>query len=456
MTAPPLYCPHSLRKHELAARDTAIHVENLSKCFEIYERHSDFVRQLVYPRLQKMLSKQPRQYYRDFWALKDVTFEIKKGETVAIVGRNGSGKSTLLQLICGTLMPTSGSVSVQGRIAALLELGSGFNPEFTGRENVYMNAAILGLSQEETEDRFEDILAFADIAGFIDQPVRTYSNGMVVRLAFSVAISVNPEILIVDEALAVGDAAFQRKCIRRMGELTQSGVTLLFVSHDTETVKKLCSRAVYLNRGEVRHIGDAKETCTEYERDSLGASRGREGALLKSSSKATAYGEGRVDQELLLSDEKVYGDGRAIILDICLTNAANQTANVFNSGERFSVSYKVRFIEHAISPVFGMMITNREGMCVFGTNTTGSRASATDFRSGDEITVSFHLVNNLGPGIYYLTCGVYSDDRAGNIVYLQRRMDVLLLKSLGVAGGVTAGVVQLYPLIECSMTENCE
>ena len=192
--------------------DIAISVQNLSKCFQIYDNPRDRLKQFVLPRMQR----EPKQYFREFWALKDVSFEIKKGETVGIVGRNGSGKSTLLQLICGTLNPTGGSVQTNGRIAALLELGSGFNPEFTGRENVYMNAAVLGLSKSEVDARFDDIAAFAEIGQFIEQPVKTYSSGMTVRLAFSIAINVDPEILIVDEALSVGDELFQRKCFSRI------------------------------------------------------------------------------------------------------------------------------------------------------------------------------------------------------------------------------------------------
>ncbi|MDZ4098100.1 MAG: ABC transporter ATP-binding protein, partial [Methylophilaceae bacterium] len=190
----------------------AIKVENLSKCYQIYDNPRDRLKQFVAPRLQRLTWQTPKQYFREFWALKDVSFEVKKGETVGIIGRNGSGKSTLLQMICGTLNPTSGSIQTSGRSAALLELGSGFNPEFTGRENVYMNAAVLGLTQDEIDKRYDDIVAFADIGEFINQPVKTYSSGMVVRLAFAVQSQIDPDILIVDEALSVGDAKFQAKC----------------------------------------------------------------------------------------------------------------------------------------------------------------------------------------------------------------------------------------------------
>lgn len=251
----------------MSSDDIAISVKNLSKCFQIYETPRDRLKQFVMPRMQRLAGKSPKQYYREFWALKDVSFEIKKGETVGIIGRNGSGKSTLLQIICGTLTPTSGSVETRGRVAALLELGSGFNPEFTGRENVYMNAAVLGLSQQEIDQRFDDIAAFADIGDFIEQPVKTYSSGMYVRLAFAVNIISEPEIMIVDEALAVGDMAFQAKCMTALTRIQNRGATVLFVSHDISALKSLCSQGVYLERGIVKKIGHASEVAELYVRN---------------------------------------------------------------------------------------------------------------------------------------------------------------------------------------------
>ncbi len=242
----------------------AIRVDNLSKGYHLYDQPRDRLKQFVLPRLNNFMGKPGGQYFREFWALKDLSFEVKKGETVGIIGRNGSGKSTLLQLICGTLSPTSGSVETNGRIAALLELGSGFNPEFSGRENVYLNAAVLGLSKQEIFERFDDIAAFADIGQFIEQPVKTYSSGMYVRLAFAVAIHVEPQVLIVDEALSVGDFAFQTKCVRQLRAFLDSGGTLLFVSHDTTTIKSLCQKAIYLRQGQLRQIGVASQVCDAY------------------------------------------------------------------------------------------------------------------------------------------------------------------------------------------------
>lgn len=238
------------------ASDIAIRVQNLSKCYQIYDTPRDRLKQFVIPRLERLVGQEGKQYFREFWALQDVSFEIKKGETVGIVGRNGSGKSTLLQTICGTLTPTSGTVETNGRIAALLELGSGFNPEFTGRENVVLNAAILGMRPDEIEDNIDSILDFSELGQFLDQPVKTYSSGMYVRLAFAISVHVSPQILIVDEALAVGDAKFQAKCMRRIKDMQETGVTILFVSHDVSSVRTLCDRAIWLEQGKLHMQGD--------------------------------------------------------------------------------------------------------------------------------------------------------------------------------------------------------
>ena len=246
--------------------DIAIGVSNLSKCYHIYDTPRDRLKQFVLPRLQNAMGMQSKQYYREFWALKDINFEVKKGETIGIIGRNGSGKSTLLQLICGTLSPTSGSITIHGRIAALLELGSGFNPEFTGRENVYLSCALLGLGKEETDARFDDIATFADIGDFIEQPVKTYSSGMFVRLAFAVNIVFQPEIMVVDEALAVGDMAYQAKCMTALRRLQDKGATVLFVSHDISSIKSLCSQAIYLEHGQVKGLGKAASIAEDYVR----------------------------------------------------------------------------------------------------------------------------------------------------------------------------------------------
>jgi len=246
--------------------DIAIRVENLSKCYPIFEKPRDRLKQMVLPCLAKFGGLESRKYFREFWALRDVSFEVRKGEAVGILGRNGAGKSTLLQIISGTLAASSGAVEVNGRVAALLELGSGFNPEFSGRENVYLSGAILGLCQSQISSRFEEVAAFADIGEFLDQPVKTYSSGMLMRLAFAVNTFLSPDILIVDEALGVGDAPFQAKCFRRLRQLIEEGVSLLFVSHDLATVRSVCSRALWLKAGYAEKWGEAQFVAKAYEK----------------------------------------------------------------------------------------------------------------------------------------------------------------------------------------------
>lgn len=236
--------------------EVAIRVANLGKCYHLYDKPRD--------RLLQMLARGRKRFYREFWALREVSFEVRRGETLGIIGRNGSGKSTLLQLICGTLSPTGGEVDVSGRVAALLELGAGFNPEFSGRENVYMNGAVLGLSRAEIDARYADIVAFAELGDFMEQPVKTYSSGMHVRLAFSVAVHVDPEILVIDEALSVGDAFFQAKCARVMRDIIARGATVLFVSHDTAAVKSLCQRAALLEGGRLKFVGEVNAAVEMY------------------------------------------------------------------------------------------------------------------------------------------------------------------------------------------------
>lgn len=255
------------KKHETdlpMSSNIAIKVENISKMFQLYNQPQDRLKQSIYPKLQRLLGRPPRKYFREFWALRDISFEITKGETVGIIGRNGSGKSTLLQIICGTLTPNTGDVMVNGRLTALLELGSGFNPEFTGRENVYLSGSILGFTREEMDNWFDDIAAFADIGDFIDQQVKFYSSGMYVRLAFATNIMVQPDIMIIDEALSVGDMKFQVKCMSAIRRKQEAGATIFFVSHDINTIKSLCTRAIYLDSGQMREIGTATEVANSY------------------------------------------------------------------------------------------------------------------------------------------------------------------------------------------------
>lgn len=244
--------------------DIVIQAEGLSKCYLMYDNPRHRLTGSLINRIRKIIGLKPKSFYREHWALKSLNFSINKGDSVGIVGKNGAGKSTLLQLLTGTLTPTSGHIHLQGRIAALLELGAGFNPDFTGHENIYINASILGLSQEEIYEKYDEIVEFADIGDFLHQPVKTYSSGMYVRLAFAIAANIKPDILIIDEALAVGDIRFQLKCLKHMNQLKANGVTILFVSHSPEQVKRFCNKAIWIDNGEVKEYGAASHVCDKY------------------------------------------------------------------------------------------------------------------------------------------------------------------------------------------------
>jgi len=371
----------------MSSDDIAIRVTNLSKRYEIYDNPRDRLKQFVAPRLQRLVGKSPKQYFREFWALKDVSFEIKKGETVGIIGRNGGGKSTLLQIICGTLSPTHGDIQTIGRIAALLELGSGFNPEFSGRENVYMNASVLGLNNEEIDARFDDIVAFADIGEFIEQPVKTYSSGMMVRLAFAVIAHVDADILVVDEALAVGDAFFTQKCMRFLRNFMKAG-TVLFVSHDTGAVVNLCNKAVLLNRGQVLEIGTPKDV-TEHYLATLYESNQEVGGVLtgeatSAAGKEQSPSEYRDMREEMINasslrndieifefkpDQAGFGTGDAKIVSVRLLDQCGVPLSWVVGGE--DVILDIRCLAHKaiLRPIVGFQFKDRLGQVVFADNT---------------------------------------------------------------------------------------
>ena len=364
--------------------ELAIKVENLSKNYQIYDAPHDRLKQSIYPRLQRLVGKPPKQYFREFWALRNVSFEIKKGETVGVIGRNGSGKSTLLQMICGTLNPTSGSIQTNGRIAALLELGSGFNPEFTGRENVYMNASVLGLSNEEIDTRFNDIVAFADIGDFIEQPVKTYSSGMMVRLAFAVIAHVDADILVVDEALAVGDAFFTQKCMRFLRSFMKTG-TALFVSHDTGSIKNLCSHAVWLEKGQVIQEGAPKEVCELYLEAFYEAQQGKSSTTKLREIKKPDDSLPIKDQRLefinnsnLRNDLQIFkfdpdaasfGKGGAQIHDVSLLDEHQNPLAWIVGGEKVTLRVIVHTYKELDSPIVGFFVKDRLGQALFGDNT---------------------------------------------------------------------------------------
>ena len=366
----------------MSSNDIAIRVSNLSKCYEIYDNPRDRLKRFVMPRLMKMAGKVSKQYFREFWALKEVSFEIKKGETVGIIGRNGSGKSTLLQMICGTLTPTSGSIETNGRIAALLELGSGFNPEFTGRENVYMNASVLGLTNQEIDDRFDDIAAFADIGDFIEQPVKIYSSGMMVRLAFAVIAHVDADILVVDEALAVGDAIFTQKCMRYIRSFQKHGA-LLFVSHDMSAIQNLCKSALWLDHGAIQQKGISKNVAESYLQYTLQEVYGNHVKLSDTSigqekvvelktnhipSLAVDYGS-----MLTVTDNssKASGwkTGEAEIISLKLIKFDSDTESLFEGGEKVRLVIHAKAFQALESPILGFVLRDRLGQDMFGENT---------------------------------------------------------------------------------------
>jgi lipopolysaccharide transport system ATP-binding protein len=355
--------------------DLAIIVKNLSKCYQIYEKPSD--------RLLQMLFRGKKQFYREFWALRDVSFNVVRGESVGIIGRNGSGKSTLLQMICGTLNPTSGAIHAAGRVAALLELGSGFNPEFTGRENVYMNAALYGLSKEETDCRFEDIASFADIGDFIDQPVKTYSSGMMLRLAFAVIAHVDAEILIIDEALAVGDAFFTQKCMRFLRAFMQTGTTL-FVSHDTTAVRSLCNKAIWLEQGHVLQMGSPKGVCENYLEAFYEAQQGKstttrircsarsEDAPLKDQRREFLNASNLRNDIKLFNfnhDAASFGRGGARVTSVSFHDAEGAPLAWIVGGEDVVLRIQAEINEKLDSPIIGFFIKDKLGQCLFGDNT---------------------------------------------------------------------------------------
>ena len=326
----------------------AIKADRLSKCYHIYATPRDRLKQFLMPRLRSMLGFSEKRYARDFWAIEDVSFDVERGQTVGIIGRNGSGKSTLLQIICGTLTPSAGSVEVNGRVAALLELGSGFNPEFTGRENVHMNGSVYGLSRDQIDAKMADILDFADIGDFIDQPVKTYSSGMFVRLAFSVVMHVDPEILIVDEALSVGDAFFQSKCSAAIRAMMKKGTTVLFVSHDTHAVKSLCSKAILMEGGRVVAYGDSADVVEEYYSSRVGL--GSPSALVPKtdgnpSPGLSRHSVGNASAFLLRADYQRVQNGKVSFVNVSLLDETGCEISVVEFRQRVTLRMVIEAID---------------------------------------------------------------------------------------------------------------
>jgi len=444
--------------------DVAIKVDNLGKCFHIYDQPRDRLKQSLLPRLQKVSGYPIKKYHREFWALKNISFEIRKGETVGIIGKNGSGKSSLLQLICGTLSPTEGNIHTCGRIAALLELGSGFNPEFSGRENVYLYASILGLSPEQIDDKYEDILSFAEIGEFIDQPIKTYSSGMVVRLAFSVAINIEPQILIVDEALSVGDELFQRKCFSRIETIREMGATILFVSHSAGTIVELCDRAVLLDAGEMLASGSPKKIVGRYQKLLYAPVEKRQSIREQI---LVAYGQNDLseddsgcelqeedgegvapDQEqqesfdpfLKPSSSIEYESHGAFIEKPSITTLSGKKVNNLVRGRTYRYVYSVRFAKRASNVSFGMLIKTTSGVELGGSATAKSPGSSLTVEAATDYTIDFQFRCALNPGVYFLNAGVIGEIN-GSQTYLHRIIDIAMFRVLPDNQSLATGVV---------------
>jgi lipopolysaccharide transport system ATP-binding protein len=432
--------------------EIAISVRGVSKSYSIYESPIHRLFQSVYPRAASIVDKvgarqladslRQQRGVREFRALHDVNFELRRGETVGIVGRNGSGKSTLLQMIAGTLTPTTGEIVVAGRVAALLELGSGFNPDFTGIENIRLNATVLGLSNNEIDQRMDAILAFADIGDFVKRPVKTYSSGMVVRLAFAVQAQVEPDILIVDEALSVGDAKFQSKCFARLHALKSNGTSILFVSHSTEQIVTHCDRAILLHDGRVHQDGVPKDVVHTYLDLLFGKTRTvKDPSAGEDNPKEASFTDDAIDAKVdgvfeqranYNPYEYRWGDRAAEITDFRLTTSDSQEPGSVESGTPLRLAVNVRFNKSLQRPIFGLTIKTKDGVTVYGTNTELAETTLpSDMgRGGTHVRVVFDLETRLGPGDYFLSLGVASHN-GEEVVPHDRRYDSIHLNVHG-------------------------
>ncbi|HEX8457238.1 MAG TPA: ABC transporter ATP-binding protein [Pyrinomonadaceae bacterium] len=412
---------------------TALRVEGVAKQYRIYDHPSD--------RLKETLTRGWLRRHREFWALREISFEIERGTTVGIVGPNGSGKSTLLQIITGTLAPTHGDVQVEGRVAALLELGAGFNLEFTGLENVYMNTALQGFSRAETDARLERIERFAEIGDFLHQPVKTYSSGMYVRLAFAIAVNTDPEILVVDEALSVGDTIFQHRCVRRIKEMQESGTTILFVSHEPTLVRALCTRAILLNAGRVVADGAPVDVLNRYQRVIMAREEAYAGGGTGGGAQAVEKnaGENVDDGEVAAADARVaaasavvavgassaaaassrqplqysyrHGNRRAEVIGVELVDAATgQAVELVETGDAVTVRLRVLFHEDVEAAACGFMIRNRHGINVYGTNTEQRREPLGAARRGEIVEAAFTFDCWLGQEHYFVSVAAHTPD----------------------------------------------
>ncbi|MCB9100051.1 MAG: ABC transporter ATP-binding protein [Anaerolineales bacterium] len=394
------------------AHELAISVRNISKMYPLYDDPQDRLKQSLWYALPQFLrGNKVRQFYRDFWALRDVSFEIKRGEALGVIGLNGSGKSTLLQIIAGTLAPTTGEVEVTGRVAALLELGSGFNPEFSGRENVYLNGSILGVSQEEMERRFDEVVDFAEIGEFIDQPVKLYSSGMKMRLAFSVAVTVNPDILIVDEALSVGDFAFSQKCLHHLEGLRERQMTLLLVSHDIRLIKNYCTTALYLDSGHQLALGECEAVTEAYLKDIYAR---RQSAIKQERKNQVTWKQNS-------HNGTTFGTDHGEIVEFSLWNEDEET-DTFYQGDTLTLKITALVDETIANPNIVMQLRDERGYAIYGTDTIAAKLSFPAVEPGRrKIEVAFSFEVNLAADRYSLALGL-NDYFSDHISFLHEKI----------------------------------
>lgn len=391
--------------------DSVIEIKNISKIYNLYNKPSDRLKEALFARQSR---------HTEFAALNDVSFNVNKGEILGIIGKNGSGKSTILKIITSVLTPTSGECIVKGKIAALLELGAGFNMEYTGIENIYLNGQMIGFSKDEMDKKLQDIIDFADIGEHIYQPVKTYSSGMFARLAFSVAISVDPDILIVDEALSVGDVFFQNKCYRRFEEFRERGKTILFVTHDMGSVIRYCNRCVLLNAGKKVAEGKPQEMVDLYKRIMVGQWNENE----ESSEEVSSIQSSNVKNDQLWKDQistnpdiEVYGDGRADIIDFGIFSDTGDIGNNVYKGDYYSVKMKVRINEDNLNPIFAFKLRDIKGTELTGTNTMLEDIDTSQCKKGDIVTITFRQKQYLQPGQYLVSFGCTAFEGDQFVVY---------------------------------------
>lgn len=411
----------------------AISIKNIGKTYQVYEKPIDRLKQTIFGNLSRLLGLPGKKYFKNFNSLKSISFDIKKGETVGLIGRNGSGKSTLLQIICGTLHPSYGAVEANGRIAALLELGSGFNPEFTGKENIYLNGSILGLQKKQIDEVYNQIVDFADIGDFLNQPVKTYSSGMAVRLAFAVAVSVQPDILVVDEALAVGDESFQRKCFARIEAIKKAGGTILFVTHSTQLVLELCDRAAFLKDGELMYVGDTKKAVDIYYKS------------IKSSAvfdiKLEADNEKSVDafdfSLASLNSHQVYNQQYGIkINQVRILNSLDEIINIL----KFCEKYKI--VVDASSSIsrdysFQVLFKTINGIPIAGNKIKCSTANG-------DFSIEYEFDCLINPGVYFISVEITGIVNGEEVIF-HKMAEIIAFRVIGTTLGISFGYCSLNP-----------